>query len=136
VELLGPRHRLALFAFTKDRPKPRIEFEPEIDEVGTLGGRPCGLVSVRVANRRRYAFRFVGRVAGYGQAELAFLDSARPLLTRAQPSRVHNSVAGRVIAFQVGRTLGVTRERIRQIENGTLKKLASLPEAQRLNDCI
>jgi RNA polymerase primary sigma factor len=28
---------------------------------------------------------------------------------------------------QVGRTLGVTRERIRQIENATLKKLASLP---------
>jgi RNA polymerase primary sigma factor len=37
---------------------------------------------------------------------------------------------------QVGRTLGVTRERIRQIENNTLKTLASLPEAQRLNDCL
>jgi len=37
---------------------------------------------------------------------------------------------------EVGRTLGVTRERIRQIENDTLKTLASLPEAQRLNDCI
>jgi DNA-directed RNA polymerase sigma subunit (sigma70/sigma32) len=29
----------------------------------------------------------------------------------------------------VGRTLGVARERIRQLENTTLKRLASLPEA-------
>jgi RNA polymerase primary sigma factor len=35
----------------------------------------------------------------------------------------------------VGRAFGLTRERIRQIENTTLKTLASLPEAQRLNDC-
>ena len=33
-----------------------------------------------------------------------------------------------------GRAFGVTRERIRQIENNTLKKLESLPEAQRLRD--
>jgi len=37
---------------------------------------------------------------------------------------------------EVGRTLGVTRERIRQIETTALKTLASLPEAQRLNDCV
>jgi RNA polymerase primary sigma factor len=37
---------------------------------------------------------------------------------------------------EVGRTLGVTRERIRQIENATLKRLASLPEAQRLKDTL
>jgi len=35
---------------------------------------------------------------------------------------------------QVGRALGLTRERIRQIEDTTLKTLALLPEAQRLND--
>jgi RNA polymerase primary sigma factor len=35
---------------------------------------------------------------------------------------------------EVGRSLGVTRERVRQIENATLKRLASLPEAQRLKD--
>jgi RNA polymerase primary sigma factor len=35
---------------------------------------------------------------------------------------------------QVGRASGLTRERIRQIEDTTLKRLASLPEAQRLND--
>ena len=37
---------------------------------------------------------------------------------------------------EVGQTFGVTRERIRQIENNTLKKLESLPEAQGLKDCI
>jgi RNA polymerase primary sigma factor len=35
---------------------------------------------------------------------------------------------------EVGRAFGVTRERIRQIENSTLKKLECLPEAQRLRD--
>ncbi|MFN8223335.1 MAG: sigma-70 family RNA polymerase sigma factor [Gaiellales bacterium] len=37
---------------------------------------------------------------------------------------------------EVGRAFGVTRERIRQIENNTLKKLESLPEAQSLRDCV
>jgi RNA polymerase primary sigma factor len=37
---------------------------------------------------------------------------------------------------EVGRTFGITRERIRQIENSTLNTLASLPEAQRLSDCL
>jgi RNA polymerase primary sigma factor len=37
---------------------------------------------------------------------------------------------------EVGRAFGVTRERIRQIENNTLKKLESLPEAQALRDCM
>ena len=35
---------------------------------------------------------------------------------------------------EVGRAFGVTRERIRQIENNTLKKLEALPEAQALRD--
>jgi RNA polymerase primary sigma factor len=35
---------------------------------------------------------------------------------------------------EVGRTFNVTRERIRQIENQSLQKLASLAEAQRLRD--
>ena len=37
---------------------------------------------------------------------------------------------------EVGRAFGVTRERIRQIENHTLKKLENLPEAQALKDCM
>jgi RNA polymerase primary sigma factor len=35
---------------------------------------------------------------------------------------------------EVGRAFGVTRERIRQIESTTLRKLELLPEAQRLRD--
>jgi RNA polymerase primary sigma factor len=35
---------------------------------------------------------------------------------------------------EVGRAFGVTRERIRQIENSTLRRLKALPEAQRLRD--
>ena len=37
---------------------------------------------------------------------------------------------------EVGRAFGVTRERIRQIENNTLKKLESLPEAPVARDCV
>jgi DNA-directed RNA polymerase sigma subunit (sigma70/sigma32) len=36
------------------------------------------------------------------------------------------------VEIVVGRTFNVTRERIRQIENQTLKKLQNLPEAQEL----
>jgi RNA polymerase sigma factor (sigma-70 family) len=43
-------------------------------------------------------------------------------LTGAQPCTLE----------EVGREFGVTRERIRQIENNTLKKLETLPEAQSL----
>ena len=35
---------------------------------------------------------------------------------------------------EVGRTFNVTRERIRQIENQSLKKLRSLAESQKLRD--
>jgi RNA polymerase primary sigma factor len=37
---------------------------------------------------------------------------------------------------EVGRTFHVTRERIRQIENQSLKKLRSLAEAQGLRDDV
>ena len=37
---------------------------------------------------------------------------------------------------EVGREFNVTRERIRQIETHTLKKLEALPEAQRLRDVV
>ena len=37
---------------------------------------------------------------------------------------------------EVGRAFGVTRERIRQIENNTLRRLQALPEAQGLRDCV
>ena len=35
---------------------------------------------------------------------------------------------------EVGRTFNITRERVRQIENRTLKKLQTLPEAQQLRE--
>jgi len=47
-------------------------------------------------------------------------------LTGAQPCTLE----------EVGRAFGVTRERIRQIENNTLKRLETLPEAQGLKDCV
>ncbi len=37
---------------------------------------------------------------------------------------------------EVGRTFNVTRERIRQIENQSLKKLQNLREAQQLRDDV
>jgi RNA polymerase primary sigma factor len=37
---------------------------------------------------------------------------------------------------EIGRTFNVTRERIRQIENQSLKKLQTLPEAQQLHDDV
>jgi RNA polymerase primary sigma factor len=46
-------------------------------------------------------------------------------LTGAQPCTLE----------EVGKAFGVTRERIRQIENNTLKRLETLPEAQGLKDC-
>ena len=51
----------------------------------------------------------------------------------------HNNLTYKLLADekgQVGKAFGVTRERIRQIENNTLKKLESLPEAQGLKDCV
>jgi RNA polymerase primary sigma factor len=37
---------------------------------------------------------------------------------------------------EVGRAFGVTRERIRQIENNTLRKLGAMPESQRLRGSL
>jgi RNA polymerase primary sigma factor len=37
---------------------------------------------------------------------------------------------------EVGRAFNITRERVRQIENRTLKKLQTLPEAQRLREAV
>ena len=45
-----------------------------------------------------------------------------------------DAASARCTLEEVGRAFNVTRERIRQIENHTLKKLEALPEAQRLRD--
>ena len=44
-------------------------------------------------------------------------------------------VGGRARTLEeVGRAFNITRERVRQIENRTLKKLQTLPEAQQLRE--
>ena len=72
----------------------------------TSGARTCAARSTRCPQREREVI------------EMRFgLTGARPYTLE-----------------EVGRAFNVTRERIRQIENHTLKKLESLPEAQRLRD--
>jgi RNA polymerase primary sigma factor len=77
-------------------------------------------------------------------------DSATVIMQKENVSRALNTLPARereVIQMrygllggrprtleEVGQAFGVTRERIRQIENNTLKKLQKLPEAQRLRD--
>jgi RNA polymerase primary sigma factor len=44
-------------------------------------------------------------------------------------------VGGRARTLEeVGRAFNITRERVRQIENRTLKKLQALPDAQQLRE--
>ena len=71
------------------------------------------------------------------------LHEALGLLVRREGSDLHLKVGSRPLGRihgtlapldEVGRTFNVTRERIRQIENQSLKKLQSLAEAQKLRD--
>jgi RNA polymerase primary sigma factor len=59
---------------------------------------------------------------------------AAPARTRGDRDALRTDRQRPYTLEEVGRAFGVTRERIRQIENHTLKKLESLPEAQRLRD--
>ena len=54
----------------------------------------------------------------------------------ASSSSVMGSTARSRARSRRSGAFGVTRERIRQIENNTLKKLEGLPEAQGLKDCV
>jgi RNA polymerase primary sigma factor len=68
-------------------------------------------------------------------AHIEHLLSALPARERQVIELRFGLHSGRPLTLEeVGRSLGVTRERVRQIENTTLKTLASLPEAQRLKD--
>jgi RNA polymerase primary sigma factor len=59
----------------------------------------------------------------------------RDILRVAQmPVSLEKPVGDELTLEEVGRTFGVTRERIRQIESNTLKKLKQLPEAQGLRE--
>ena len=69
------------------------------------------------------AFQFRGPVIG------------RVLVERPLPGSRGQAREFRIRGLEgADRAFGVTRERIRQIENNTLKKLEGLPEAQRLRD--
>ena len=97
--------------------------EEEDSELGRLRGGRGGRVAVR-ARLREPAPR--ERAPGAGRAAAARARGDRDAL------RPHGHKARTL--EEVGRAFGVTRERIRQIENNTLKKLEGLPEAQRLRD--
>ena len=142
VQRLGPRA-----AARRDRRRARVRRPPRC-------ARSCGWRSTRCRSRSRSARRRSPSSATSSRTTLAEspYDSATLSLRREDIERALGSLPERerkVIELrfglngeppctleEVGRAFGVTRERIRQIENNTLKKLESLPEAQGLKDCI
>src|SRR5438477_1084954 len=68
----------------------------------------------------------------------AIADKARTIRIPVHMVEKLNKVVHieRQLVQRLGRAFGVTRERIRQIENNTLKKLEHLPEAQALRDAV
>ena len=88
---------------------------------------------------------FVEDVSAESPFEIASESLRRENITRvlaSLPSREreviemrYGIVGGRARTLEeVGRAFNITRERVRQIENRTLKKLQTLPEAQRLRE--
>jgi RNA polymerase primary sigma factor len=88
---------------------------------------------------------FVEDVAAESPFEIASESLRRENITRvlaSLPTREreviemrYGIVGGRARTLEeVGRAFNITRERVRQIENRTLKKLQTLPEAQRLRE--
>ena len=99
-------------------------------------GRRRGGVGVRPVHRRRtrrVPVRARRRDPHQGGAARG---AGEPLLPRAPRARAALRARRRAprTLDEVGRTFNVTRERIRQIENQSLKKLQSLAEAQKLRD--
>ena len=61
--------------------------------------------------------------------------SALPRREREVLEMRYGITGGRVRTLdEVGRAFNITRERVRQIESRTLKKLQTLPEAQQLRE--
>ena len=93
---------------------------------------------------RRLRARRAGRVAVRHRLAVAPARGRRDGAARPLPERERKVIELRFglsgeqpcTLEEVGRAFGVTRERIRQIENNTLKKLEHLPEAQALKDCV
>ena len=92
----------------------------------------------------RTAVRIPGAESPYDTAQLSLRREDIELALASLPERERKVIELRFglggtqpcTLEEVGRAFGVTRERIRQIENNTLKKLESLPEAQALRDCV
>ena len=100
--------------------------EEEESSLGDFVPDDAGRVAVRHRVDRRCAARTSSsRSASLPERERKVIE-LRFGLSATQPCTLE----------EVGRAFGVTRERIRQIENNTLKKLESLPEAQALRDCV
>ena len=103
-----------------------ISLEKPIGEDDDLSGRLFPTSKAESPFDTLPATRGCGACARTPRAAKASRDRAVVRLRRC--ATVH--------AREVGQAFGVTRERIRQIENNTLKKLQSLPEAQGLKDCV
>ena len=94
-----------------------------------VGVRPLHRGRLRAAARRGRR-----RDAPQRGAHAGARDARRPRAPRARASLRAERRARRCTLDEVGRTFNVTRERIRQIENQSLKKLRALAEAQKLRD--
>jgi RNA polymerase primary sigma factor len=69
------------------------------------------------------------------RADIARVLASLPRREREVIEMRYGIVGGRSRTLEeVGRAFNITRERVRQIENRTLKKLQTLPEAQRLRE--
>ena len=98
--------------------------EEDESELGDFVEDQTRRVAVRAGRRAPAAREPAPRAGGPARARArGDRDALRP-----------RPASGRYTLEEVGRAFNVTRERIRQIENHTLKKLEALPEAQRLRD--
>ena len=100
--------------------------------------RGGGLVASATSSRTRRPSRRSTRRSSRSAARTSRWRSARCPMRERQVIELRFGLHGgppRTLE-EVGRAFGVTRERIRQIENNTLKKLEHLPEAQALRDAV
>ena len=101
-------------------------------------GRRRGAVRIRAVHRRRTSRVSLRPRSGDHDQRGSARGAREPRLPRAARARAAlrpRQERPRTLD-EVGRTFNVTRERIRQIENQSLKKLQNLGEAQKLRDDV
>ena len=112
----------------------RITQQPDLaGEARRRGGR-LGARRLRRGRVRRVALR--DRIRRAAPRERLARARLRCRGASARSSRCATGIVGgrsRTLE-EVGRAFNITRERVRQIENRTLKKLQTLPEAQQLRE--